>query len=69
MEADSFTCRIQFLNDVDPFDCNSLFLEPGRAPAPTYTFNIHLPLINQIGSIHRILGAPHRVRENRLFSL
>jgi hypothetical protein len=56
---ETFSCRIQYLNDTDPFTCTSLYPEPSRPPS--YSFNIHLPLINQIASVHRILGAPHSV--------
>jgi hypothetical protein len=56
---ETLTARIQYLNDTDPFGCASLYPEPSRPP--TYAFNVHIPLIEQIASVHRILGAPHHV--------
>jgi len=51
-------CRVQYLNDTDPFNCTSL-------PEPTrpivYTFLTDVPLANQIVSLKRLLGAPHYV--------
>lgn len=58
MGPDSFVCRVQFLNDLDPF------MEYGvREPTrPLYhTFNTTIPLSYQIAAVHRLLQAPHRV--------
>ncbi|XP_052439431.1 FH1/FH2 domain-containing protein 3-like isoform X3 [Carassius gibelio] len=54
----SFVCRVQFLDDTDPFNSTS-FPEPTRAPL--YTFREELPLIEQIAGVHRLLGAPHKL--------
>lgn len=54
----TFSCRVQFLDDRDPF-ANTNFPEPTRPP--TYPFLDDVPLINQIAGIHRLLEAPHRV--------
>lgn len=58
-EMSSLTCKVQYLNDVDPFSATTKFPEPARAP--TFSFNVNIPLINQIAAVHRLLKAPHRV--------
>lgn len=55
----SLTCRVQYLNDVDPFSYASSYPEPPRPPV--HTFSATLPLINQLAAVHRLLRAPHRV--------
>ncbi|GIX77879.1 formin_GBD_N domain-containing protein [Caerostris extrusa] len=55
----SLTCRVQYLNDIDPFSASTNFPEPARPPH--YTFNVNIPLVNQIAGVHRILKAPHKV--------
>ena len=59
MKISYVTCRIQFLNDVDPFGY-SAGLEPTRPPS--YVFNTRLPLGSQLPSVHRQLMAPQKVR-------
>ncbi|CAH0401866.1 unnamed protein product [Chilo suppressalis] len=55
--ADSFVCRVQYLNDLDPFSEYNV-REPSR---PLYhTFNTTIPLSYQIAAVHRLLQAPHR---------
>uniref|UniRef100_A0A3Q2E4E0 FHOD1 N-terminal GTPase-binding domain-containing protein n=1 Tax=Cyprinodon variegatus TaxID=28743 RepID=A0A3Q2E4E0_CYPVA len=54
----TFTCRVQFLDDTDPFNSTN-FPEPTRPPL--YTFREDIPLINQIAGVHRLLKAPHKV--------
>ena len=56
----TFTCRVQYLDDTDPFSSTN-FPEPTRPP--TLTFHISVPLINQVGGVHRLLGAPHKVSD------
>lgn len=58
----TLTCRVQYLNDVDPFSASTNFPEPPRPPV--YTFNANIPLINQIAGVHRALMAPHRVSQD-----
>ncbi|XP_077383495.1 FH1/FH2 domain-containing protein 3 isoform X2 [Festucalex cinctus] len=53
----TFVCRVQFLDDTDPFNSTN-FPEPSRAPV--YTFREDIPLINQIAGVHRLLKAPHK---------
>lgn len=55
----TLTCRIQYLDDTDPFSNTGLFLEPTRPP--TFTFHRNVPLINQIGAIHKLINAPHKL--------
>uniref|UniRef100_A0A671RKM9 FHOD1 N-terminal GTPase-binding domain-containing protein n=1 Tax=Sinocyclocheilus anshuiensis TaxID=1608454 RepID=A0A671RKM9_9TELE len=59
----SFVCRVQFLDDTDPFNSTS-FPEPTRAPL--YSFREDIPLIEQIAGVHRLLKAPHKVRSHKL---
>lgn len=54
----TFICRVQFLDDTDPFNSTN-FPEPTRPPL--YTFREDIPLINQIAGVHRLLQAPHKV--------
>ncbi|XP_058608990.1 FH1/FH2 domain-containing protein 3 isoform X8 [Onychostoma macrolepis] len=54
----SFVCRVQFLDDTDPFNSTN-FPEPTRAPL--YSFREDIPLINQIAGVHRLLKAPHKL--------
>ncbi|KAI2799232.1 Formin Homology 2 Domain [Blomia tropicalis] len=54
----ALTCKVQYLNDVDPFSACTKFPEPTRPPL--FTFNVNIPLINQIAAVHRLLKAPHR---------
>ncbi|XP_063041163.1 FH1/FH2 domain-containing protein 3 [Engraulis encrasicolus] len=54
----SFECRVQFLDDTDPFNSTN-FPEPTRPPH--YTFREDIPLINQIAGVHRLLKAPHKL--------
>ncbi|XP_067408950.1 FH1/FH2 domain-containing protein 1 [Emydura macquarii macquarii] len=48
-------CRVQYLDDADPFSCAS-FPEPRRAP--THPLLEALPLGQQLPALHRLLGAP-----------
>ncbi|KAM8825680.1 FH1/FH2 domain-containing protein 3 isoform 1-T1 [Synchiropus picturatus] len=54
----TFVCRVQFLDDTDPFNSTN-FPEPTRPPL--YTFIEDIPLINQVAGVHRLLKAPHKV--------
>lgn len=55
----ALTCRVQYLNDCDPFEYLTHYPEPPRPPV--HTFSCSLPLVNQIAAVHRLLKAPHRV--------
>ncbi|XP_062477154.1 FH1/FH2 domain-containing protein 1 isoform X1 [Pezoporus occidentalis] len=48
-------CRIQYLEDSDPFGCGS-FPEPRRAPV--YAVVEALPLGAQLPALHRLVGTP-----------
>uniref|UniRef100_A0A674ICZ1 Formin homology 2 domain containing 1 n=1 Tax=Terrapene triunguis TaxID=2587831 RepID=A0A674ICZ1_9SAUR len=48
-------CRLQYLDDSDPFSCAS-FPEPRRAPV--HPLPEALPLGAQLPALHRLLGAP-----------
>ncbi|KAM3597104.1 uncharacterized protein V6R79_026008 [Siganus canaliculatus] len=54
----TFICRVQFLDDTDPFNSTN-FPEPTRPPL--YTFREDIPLINQLAGVHRLLRAPHKL--------
>lgn len=54
----SVTCRVQYLEDWDPFICTN-FPEPRRPP--TVEVEEDQPLSEQIPGIHKLLGAPHKV--------
>lgn len=58
--AMSLTCRVQYVDDTDPFEYSANVPEPQRAP-PLHSFSLTLPLINQMAAVHRVLRAPHRV--------
>lgn len=53
------TVRVQYLEDTDPFACAN-FPEPRRAP--TCSLDGALPMSAQIPALHRLLGAPLKVR-------
>uniref|UniRef100_A0A672F6N6 FHOD1 N-terminal GTPase-binding domain-containing protein n=1 Tax=Salarias fasciatus TaxID=181472 RepID=A0A672F6N6_SALFA len=54
----SVTCRVQFLEDSDPFICTN-FPEPRRPP--TVILEESVPLSEQLGRIRSLLGAPLKV--------
>ncbi|XP_055507583.1 FH1/FH2 domain-containing protein 3-like isoform X6 [Leucoraja erinacea] len=54
----TLVCRVQFLDDTDPFNSTN-FPEPTRPPL--YTFRLDISLINQIAGLHRLLQAPHKL--------
>ncbi|VDP68474.1 unnamed protein product [Echinostoma caproni] len=61
----TFTCRIQYLDDRDPFYCDSVsIMEPMRPPM--YTFLLEIPLKVQLPGIHKCLQAPHRLEDAAL---
>ena len=53
-------CRIQYLDDIDPFS-NVHLPEPTRPLL--FTFLTSTALSNQLNSIHKVLNAPHKVME------
>ncbi|MCJ8728758.1 hypothetical protein PDJAM_G00008060 [Pangasius djambal] len=54
----TFVCRVQFLDDTDPFNSTN-FPEPTRPPL--FTFREDIPLINQLAGVHRLLKAPQKL--------
>ncbi len=56
--SNTFLCRIQYLDDSNPF-VTSNFPEPTRPP--TYAFLTNVSLNNQIANIHNTLNAPLKV--------
>ncbi|GLD55667.1 FH1/FH2 domain-containing protein 1-like isoform X1, partial [Lates japonicus] len=56
----SITCRVQYLEDSDPFICTN-FPEPRRPP--TVNLEENLPLSEQIAGIHKLLEAPLKLEE------
>lgn len=55
MAETAVPCRVQYLEDSDPFGCGS-FPEPRRAPV--YAVEEALALGAQLPAVHRLLGAP-----------
>ncbi|KAF5302687.1 hypothetical protein FQA39_LY10183 [Lamprigera yunnana] len=60
----SLTCRVQYLNDIDPFSYTTNFPDPPTPPL--HTFSVTLPLINQLAAVHKLLCAPHRLDDASL---
>ena len=58
MSTNTFSCRIQYLDDRNPF-VTSNFPEPTRPP--TYPFLTNVPLSSQLANIHSNLKAPLKV--------
>uniref|UniRef100_A0A3Q2T714 FHOD1 N-terminal GTPase-binding domain-containing protein n=1 Tax=Fundulus heteroclitus TaxID=8078 RepID=A0A3Q2T714_FUNHE len=54
----SVVCRVQYLDDSDPFICTN-FPEPRRPPPVTVVED--QPLSEQISGIHKLLEAPLKV--------
>lgn len=54
----SVACRVQYLDDSDPFICTN-FPEPRRPP--TVLLEENSPLSEQIAGIHKLLEAPLKV--------
>ena len=54
----AFTCKVQYLDDTDPF-ASTNFPEPTRPPSCTLYLNI--PLCEQIAGLHKLLKPPHKV--------
>nr|CAX73757.1 FH1/FH2 domain-containing protein 3 [Schistosoma japonicum] len=61
----TFMCQVYYLDDRDPFSCNTLsLLEPMRPIS--FTFLMELPLSSQLPAIHKILHPPHRLEDSTL---
>ncbi|XP_060103815.1 FH1/FH2 domain-containing protein 3 isoform X3 [Heteronotia binoei] len=58
MAAATLACRVQFVDDTEPFSSTS-FPEPSRPPL--YAFRRDLPLSTQLPGLHRLLRAPHKL--------
>ncbi|KAL1007723.1 hypothetical protein UPYG_G00090730 [Umbra pygmaea] len=56
----TLTCRVQYLEDSDPFVCTN-FPEPRRPPP--FDLDENLSLSEQIAGIHKHLGAPLKLEE------
>lgn len=55
-------CRVQYLDDSDPFICTNL-PEPRRPP--TVALEEDVPLSEQVAGIHKLLEAPLKVGQSR----
>ena len=51
-------CRIQYLDDTDPFSSVNL---PEPARPPSFIFLTSTIISNQLSSVHKVLNAPHKV--------
>jgi len=58
VNSSTIHCRIQYLDDTDPFSSVNL---PEPARPPSFTFLTTTVLSNQLNSVHKLLKAPHRV--------
>ncbi|XP_066482941.1 FH1/FH2 domain-containing protein 3 isoform X4 [Tiliqua scincoides] len=58
MATATLVCRVQFLDDTDPFNSTN-FPEPTRPPV--YTFREDIPLGTQLAGVHRLLKAPQKL--------
>lgn len=57
---EELSCRIQYVNDADPFaTTSSAFLEPMRPV--TFNFRLHTPVGEQLAEVIQKLRAPHKV--------
>ncbi|XP_078400278.1 FH1/FH2 domain-containing protein 1 isoform X1 [Cetorhinus maximus] len=56
----TITCRVQYLDDMDPFICTS-FPEPRRPPI--YNFYETIPLIAQVAGVHKLLDSPLKLED------
>ncbi|XP_046842773.1 FH1/FH2 domain-containing protein 1-like isoform X2 [Xenia sp. Carnegie-2017] len=56
----AFTCKVQFLDDTDPF-ASTNFPEPTRPP--TCTLYLNIPLCEQIAGIYKLLKPPHNLED------
>ncbi|GAA6068260.1 FH1/FH2 domain-containing protein 3 isoform X1, partial [Tachysurus ichikawai] len=52
-----FECRVQFLDDTDPFNSTN-FPEPARPPR--FAFHRDSALGDQLAAVHALLSAPHK---------
>ncbi|VDP34824.1 unnamed protein product [Heligmosomoides polygyrus] len=60
MAEDTHTCRVQYVDDSDPFaPTSNAFLEPMRPV--TFAFRIHVTIADQLPELIRTLRAPHKV--------
>ncbi|PAV67735.1 hypothetical protein WR25_04240 [Diploscapter pachys] len=58
-DDDIFTCRVQYINDADPFaTTSSSYLEPMRPV--TFNFRLHQTIGDQLPEVIRTLRAPHK---------
>ncbi|CAF4552328.1 unnamed protein product, partial [Rotaria sp. Silwood2] len=58
--SSTLQCRIQYLDDIDPFSSVNL---PEPARPPSFTFLTSTILSNQLHSVHKVLNAPHQISD------
>ncbi|KAG8437315.1 hypothetical protein GDO86_008137 [Hymenochirus boettgeri] len=56
----SVSCRVQYLDDMDPFICTN-FPEPRRPPV--YNFPENTPLTDHLPALHKLLEAPLKLED------
>ncbi|UJR23120.1 hypothetical protein I4U23_026141 [Adineta vaga] len=58
--SSTLLCRIQYLDDIDPFSSVNL---PEPARPPSFVFLTSTVLSNQLHSVHKALNAPHNITD------
>ncbi|KAK5986410.1 hypothetical protein GCK32_000385 [Trichostrongylus colubriformis] len=65
MTEDTYTCRVHYVDDSDPFaPTSNAFLEPMRPV--TFNFRIHVTIGDQLPELIRVLRAPHKPGDSAL---
>uniref|UniRef100_A0A915I7X2 GBD/FH3 domain-containing protein n=1 Tax=Romanomermis culicivorax TaxID=13658 RepID=A0A915I7X2_ROMCU len=60
----SINCKVQYLNDLDPFSTCIFYLEPPRGLS--FTLSVDKPINDQILLIHKILKPPFKAEDSAL---
>lgn len=61
--SSTLQCRVQYLDDTDPFASVNL---PEPARPPSFTFLTSTVLSNQLSSVQKVLNAPHKVNDQAI---
>ena len=61
MPATTFEFRVQYVDDVDPFNVLASIKHAEPTVAKRYKFASDLPLFDQVPAVKKTLRAPHKV--------